>query len=281
MELDDITIVALSDGEAHVPPEVLLEPGGEGWAAHPELLDGDGLLHVNFGGFLVRTPDRTIVVDCGIGAGALPETGVGTFPAALAAAGVTPAEVTDVVFSHLHFDHVGWATDGEHPLFAQATHHCHALDWEYFCGEDPAVEDAPGMDDFGAIPAPRRLAPLAGAMALVDGAGGTIAPGVQLRHAPGHTPGHCVIVLGDGARQAVLLADAAHSPVELLSDGWSSPTDVDPALARRTRAELATWLERTGAPATMTHDGGNRFGRIVAGPDGARRWELVAVGEPA
>ena len=34
----------------------------------------------------------------------------GTMLASLVAAGVEPAEVTDVVFTHLHFDHIGWAS---------------------------------------------------------------------------------------------------------------------------------------------------------------------------
>jgi glyoxylase-like metal-dependent hydrolase (beta-lactamase superfamily II) len=267
MDLDRISVIALSDGEARVPPDLLLNKPPAAWAAHAELLDPDGLLHVNFGGFLIRTPQRTIVVDCGIGAGARPETGVGTFR-------------DNVIFTHLHFDHVGWATDGERVLFDGATHWCHALDWDFFCGEDPAVEDGPGMDEFGAIPAPERLAPLAGRITLLHGEANAVAPGVEVRHAPGHTPGHCIVVVRDGDARLALLADAAHSPIELLEDDWASPTDVDPALAQRTRAALARWLAETGTPATMTHDGGNRFGRVIA-QGGARRWETLAVGEPA
>jgi glyoxylase-like metal-dependent hydrolase (beta-lactamase superfamily II) len=280
MDLDDLSVIALSDGEARVPPDALLDKPAEAWAPHAGLLDADGNLHVNFGGFLIRTATRTIVVDCGIGAGARPDIGVGTFRDNLRAAGVAPADVTDVIFTHLHFDHVGWATDGRRVLFDGATHWCHALDWSYFCGEDPAVEDGPGMDDFGAIPAPERLAPLAGRMTLLHGETTEVAPGVEVRLAPGHSPGHCIVVLRSGDAQLALLADAAHSPVELLEDDWSSPTDVDPELARRTRAALAGWLAASGTPATMTHDGGNRFGRVIA-QGGVRRWETIGVGEPA
>jgi glyoxylase-like metal-dependent hydrolase (beta-lactamase superfamily II) len=117
-------------------------------------------------------------------------------------------------------------------------------------------------------------------MRLLHGEANAVAPGVEVRLAPGHTPGHCIVVVRDGDAQLALLADAAHSPVELLEDGWASPTDVDAALAQRTRAALSRWLAETGTPATMTHDGGNRFGRVVA-QDGVRRWETLAVGEPA
>lgn len=69
----------------------------------------------------------------------------------------------------------------------------------------------------------------------------------------------------------VLLADAAHNPAQLLRDDYASVTDVDPRLAQRTRAALAGELTDSGALITMTHDAGNRLGRLER-VDGARRW---------
>jgi glyoxylase-like metal-dependent hydrolase (beta-lactamase superfamily II) len=104
-----------------------------------------------------------------------------------------------------------------------------------------------------------------------------IAPGIRVRPAPGHTPGHYIVELSSNGETALLLADVAHSPAELLEDDWSSPTDEDPELAQETRATLAQELIRTGAPATMTHFGGNGFGRLVE-TDGKRTWEPVDQG---
>src|SRR6201999_2949220 len=128
-------------------------------------------------------------------------------------------------------------------------------------------ETGPGREDFGAVPAPERLAPLAGGIVLHDRVRTEIGPGVTLRLAPGHTPGHCIVEAGD----RLLLADAAHNPAQLLTDDYESVTDVDPALARATRAARAGELIETAAPATMTHDGGNRFGRLTL-DGGERRW---------
>src|SRR6476659_4993214 len=189
--IGDIEITALSDGELHIPPEALLNKGADRW---PDgFLDDDGLMGVNFGGFLVRTPDHVVIVDTGIGGGAIPELPIGSFPGNLAAAGVAAGDVDVVVFTHLHFDHVGWSTDGARPLFANARHHAHAIDWAYYYGPDPHDETGPGRDDFGAIPAPQRLAPLADAIVLHDGERSEIVPGVTLRLAAGHTPGHCIV----------------------------------------------------------------------------------------
>jgi len=237
-------ITAVSDGEARVPPDMLLQ--GPGW---PDgFLDADGLMHVNFGGFLVRTPQHVVVVDTGFGSG--------TFRERLR---VAPEDVDHVVFTHLHWDHVGWSTDGTTPLFTRAEHHCHAIDWDYWCGPDPVAETAPGREDFGAIPAPERLAPLAQSIHRHAGERTEIVPGVTLRLAPGHTPGHCIVEL-DGA---VILADAGPNPAQLLSDGWTSMTDEDPELARATRARLADELRDSGTLIAMTHH--PHMGRLTRG----------------
>src|SRR6476619_6851397 len=100
--IGDIEITALSDGELHIPPAALLNKGADRW---PDgFLDDDGLMGVNFGGFLVRTPEHVVIVDTGIGGGAIPELPIGSFPDRLRAAGVRPEDVATVVFSHLHVD---------------------------------------------------------------------------------------------------------------------------------------------------------------------------------
>src|SRR3954451_20913724 len=132
-------ITPLSDGELHIPAVALLnQPLPEAFT------DDEGLMGVNFGGFLVRTPDHVVVIDTGIGGGALPEMPIGSFPDRLREAGVGPEDVNTVIFTHLHFDHVGWSTDGETPFFPRAQHHAHAIDWAYYYGPDPHEETGQG-----------------------------------------------------------------------------------------------------------------------------------------
>ena len=241
-------IISLSDGSAAIPPEMLLSKPAPEW---PDGFLVDGLMPVNFGGFFVRVGGANVVIDTGFGSG----TFLDRLP-------VAPSEVDHVVFTHLHWDHVGWATDGKTPRFGRAEHHCHAIDWDYWCGPHPHEETAPGREDFGAIPAPERLAPLASSIARHTGSRVEILPGLTLRLAPGHTPGHCIVEL-DGA---AILADAAHNPAQLLSDDWTSSTDEDASVAGATRAALAAEFEDSGVRLTMTHWGS--FGTLVGG----RRW---------
>jgi glyoxylase-like metal-dependent hydrolase (beta-lactamase superfamily II) len=265
----EMAITPLSDGELWIPPEALLSKAADAWP--PGYLNDEGLMGVNFGGFLVRTPEAVVVIDTGIGGGAIPELPIGSFPERLTEAGAAPDDVGIVILTHLHFDHVGWSTDGRTPLFSRAAHHAHAIDWAYYYGPDPHPETGPGRDEFGAIPAPERLAPLADTITLHDEERSEIAPGVTLRLAPGHTPGHCIVELASGGERAVLLADVAHKPPQLLSDDWTCVADVDPALAQRTRTALAHELADSGTLVTMTHDAGNVFGRLQT-VNGAREW---------
>jgi glyoxylase-like metal-dependent hydrolase (beta-lactamase superfamily II) len=257
----DPLITPLSDGELHIPAQALLNRD-----LPPEFTDAEGLMAVNFGGYLVRTPEHTVVVDTGIGGGAIPELPIGSFPDRLRAAGVAPEDVDTVIFTHLHFDHVGWSG-----LFTAARFHVHAIDWRYWV-TDATPETGPGREDFGAVPAPERLAPLAGRVTQHDGERTEIVPGITLRLAPGHSPGHCIVEVGD---DHVLLADAAHNPAQLLADDYRSATDVDAELAARTRASLAEELTGSGKLIAMTHHPGS--GRLEV-RDGRRCWTWTSAG---
>ena len=135
MQIGAVTIEGVSDGSLVAPPTMMFNKSDQDWLQHSQFLDDDGMLPIEMGGFLVRTGDRLAVVDTGIGPHADPDR-TGRFMKNLTALGVQPSEVTDVVLTHLHFDHLGWATDGERRLFLNATYRCHEADWEFFMGSD-------------------------------------------------------------------------------------------------------------------------------------------------
>src|SRR5207342_1635308 len=56
----------------------------------------------------------------------------GVLPASLRELGVDPADVTDVILSHLHFDHIGWVSDDDAPYFPNATIRCASADADFF-----------------------------------------------------------------------------------------------------------------------------------------------------
>ena len=262
MRVGDLDIVPIHDGWARLPASDLLRFTGERgdpWLPHEQFIADDGSLELSLGGFLIRTGGRVVLVDAGVGRIDNDRYHGGKFLESLAAVALAPDDVTDVVFTHLHFDHVGWATQRGAVVFPRATFRCHAADWDHFvAGPTPEA---------GSV---RKLSPLSDRLE-VFGDDEALAPGITVRHAPGHTPGSAVVVVSDGAERAVLLGDVVHCPVELMEDDWEALMDVDPALARRTREALARELEGGGTPVAAAHFPGLRFGRLLAGT-GRRHW---------
>ena len=276
MRVGDIEILPVLDGTARIKaPDAFrigVEQGsgtlgGEAadWEPHRNLLDDEGCLTLAMGGFLIRgAGDRLILVDAGVGPiDRAPFVG-GALIDGLAGLGHQPEDITDVVFTHLHFDHVGWATQKGRVVFSNATYRCDERDWDHFLGDDHHAGEA------GSV---RKLSPIADRLEPFDGSG-PLFPGVDVLSAAGHTPGSTIVVISDGIERAMLLGDVVHCPVELLDDEWAGMSDVDPQLARRTRNNLARELEGTDTPVAAAHFEGMQFGRLIAAA-GRRQWQIA------
>jgi glyoxylase-like metal-dependent hydrolase (beta-lactamase superfamily II) len=267
MDIGAIQVLPVLDGSARFDAAKMFAglstlPGlgnrEEDWLPHKELLADDGRLELAFGAYVVRSGDRIMLVDAGMGPHPkMPGSGGGLLDS-LAAHGIAAGDVTDVVYTHLHGDHIGWASDGGEVVFVNAVHRCHRLDWEHFVGTDDGATE--------------KLTPVEPLLELFD-ADVTLAPGVDVRLAPGHTPGSVLVVLSSGVARALLVGDVVHCPVELVDDEWGALADVDPALARQTRIALARELEGSDVPIGAAHFPGLAFGRLLAG-EGRRMWSV-------
>lgn len=268
MKVGDIEVLPVLDGTGReVAAEVLTRPGvDDPWACHPGCVDDDGVLRLPLGGFLVRTGDRVVLVDAGVGGIDNGKYTGGGFLDSLRGHGVAPEDVTDVVFTHLHFDHVGWSSRKGAVVFPNATYRAHAADWAHF------VTDGDGEQppDPGAV---RKLAPLEPQLELFD-ADGPLAPGLDARHTPGHTPGSTVYVVSDRGERALLLGDIVHSVVELAEPDWQAVFDVDPVAASAARNRLADEVADTPDLVVGAHFPELRFGRVIRA-GGARRFRAI------
>jgi glyoxylase-like metal-dependent hydrolase (beta-lactamase superfamily II) len=272
VQVGSIENMPVFDGRFELPATLFFRTtSDEDWAPHRQFLNEDGMLPLDVGGFLVRDGRRTILVDAGVGAPA-PSEQFGFFLESLSALGVQPPDVTDVVFTHLHFDHIGWASENGRPVFPNATYRCDRRDWDFFLSPElPEVQTGKMMG--AQLTPPERLEPVADHVETWEG-DATVLPGVDVRHAPGHTPGNAVIVLSSGTDRAVLLGDVVHCPVELLDTGFEAVGDVDRDLARRTRQAWIEELEGTRVPASAAHFPEMQFGRLLPA-QGKRQWVIA------
>jgi glyoxylase-like metal-dependent hydrolase (beta-lactamase superfamily II) len=125
-----------------------------------------------------------------------------------------------------------------------------------------AAED-PGKRGLEAAQAAQRTEPIEGDMV-------SIAPGLTARSAPGHTPGHYALIISSGVDRAYLLGDAVQCPLQLTETDISFLSDIDPAMAARTREVLFREMEDENAAIGMDHFPGLEFQRILTGT--GRRW---------
>jgi glyoxylase-like metal-dependent hydrolase (beta-lactamase superfamily II) len=258
VRVGDIEITPLSDGMVRLPQSFYVNLDFE---AHADMLAEDGRVHVPIGCYLIRSGERVVLVDAGLGPIALDWAQGGDLPAALAEAGAAPGDIDTVLCTHLHIDHIGWLAQDGAPWFPNATVLFGSADWRQFVEE--AAEGDQGAASMRALDAAGRLAPLDRDMAEV-------APGLTARATPGHTLGHVSLVVSSGEERAFLLGDAVECPLQVAEADFWVMSDVDPAMAGRTREAL--WRELEGTPALVgaAHFPGLEFGRILRGQ--GRRW---------
>lgn len=207
----DITVV--SDGSFTLPLSFLLPatPGDEVaalYAAHGRTHDSlAGQVNVT----VVRTPDATIVIDCGGGTDFMPT--VGKLPENLERSGIAPDSVTHVIFTHAHADHL-WGVidpfDGG-SRFAKAQHVITGVELDYWIDPDTAGKVPEAMKGV-ALGSARRLKELAERLDKRK-AGTDVVPGVTLVDTAGHTPGHVSVLLKSGSEQLLVGGDVIGNPV--------------------------------------------------------------------
>jgi glyoxylase-like metal-dependent hydrolase (beta-lactamase superfamily II) len=218
--------VALRDGSITMPFKQLfgdshVDEGGELLAAAGLSRDD---VHLSIQPLLVKTTDRVLLFDTGAG-GALP--GTGNLTAALAEAGVAPADVTDIFISHGHGDHVGGLVTKGALTYPAATIHIGAADWA-------AIQGAP--ED-------KELVTAVAAKIDAFAPGARLLPEVTAVDTAGHTPGHSSYLIGTGVDQLFYLGDVAHHYIiSVQRPAWSIQFDMDHAAAEKRRADVLAKL---------------------------------------
>jgi glyoxylase-like metal-dependent hydrolase (beta-lactamase superfamily II) len=121
----------------------------------------------------------------------------------LEAAGFGPGDITDVVLTHLHFDHAGGSTtrgpEGLRPRLPAARWHVQRRNWENAHAPNPRERASYLVENFDPLEA-------AGVLEYHDGPGSPW-PGVSLITAEGHTRGQQLVRVEGGGRVVYFVAD--------------------------------------------------------------------------
>lgn len=183
---------------------------------------------------VVNTGRELVLLDAGVGPQPVFGPGTGLLPQALAAAGIAPAQVDLVAFTHAHADHAwGIADAAGNDVFPNARFAMTAADIEFWTAEANLSLPEPLrtlVDGTRRVVLPRRarFATLAPA--------GEVAPGIRAIPTHGHTAGHVSFHVESEGQRLLVLGDVAnHHVLALARPDWPFGFDADPAAAAATR----------------------------------------------
>lgn len=263
-----VTLDTLSDGNLVLPKSFALgetpQEGADAILARYGIT-GD-VLEPDCNVTLLRRDGRVILFDVGAGPDFMPTAG--KLGEALDVLGVAPDEITDVVFTHAHPDHLWGALDDFGDLmFPDAAYHIGRAEWDYWTDPNTVSTIDQGRVTF-AVGAKNRLDVLADRMSLFDD-DQEILPGVASRLTAGHTPGHMSFAVQMGSENIMIVGDSiVNHHLAFVQPSWLSGSDQDAALAAQTRVSLLDSLSAAQMRLVGFHlpDGG--LGRAERRGDG-------------
>jgi N-acyl homoserine lactone hydrolase len=191
--------------------------GGLGWSTIALLRSGDRKILIDVGAFGVRKHLKK----------------------QLAAQGVAPEDITDVVLTHAHYDHAVNFT-----LFPRATVWIGAVELAWAAAQPPGFDPLPELyvDALDSDPRVKRIE-----------AGQEFLPGLTAMLAPGHTPGCLVFHLTANDVPVIFTGDAAKNRAELIC-GRVDMSEDEAASAESINRIWALWRQVPGTLVVPGHD---------------------------
>lgn len=217
---------------------------------------------------VARSGDQTILIDAGLGGQFPGFPRAGQFPQRLAAAGIELESVTDVIFTHMHMDHVGGllVPGIKERLRPDVRIHVAKAEVDFWISPDFSHTVMPN-------PVPEVLRSTAKSFynAYRDRLQTfeerrEVAPGVVVRRTGGHTPGHSVVDLVSGGERLTFAGDAMF-PVAFDHPDWQNGFEHDPAKAAEVRIGLLRELAQTRGLLVAAHLPFPSLGRVAIDGD--------------
>ena len=265
-------VIEVSDGGLDYPRESLLPADiPSSAAAYP------AVVAVPYRPLVVEVNGMLVLLDTG--AGPL-GPGTGRLQERLLAEGRAPEQIGIVLLSHAHADHIGGLLDEKGDLaFPNARIVMPRQEFEFWhmsgiCDRlgSGSVYGTPMLESVIRDWFDRYLVPLQSRMELVE-RDAEVMPGVRTIVAPGHTPGHCAVLISGGSDPVLFTADAFSLPEHISHPEWTSSFDLDTGETVRTRHRLLDLAAAENCRVVHYHVEG--IGRVVRrGSEYA--WELEA-----
>ncbi len=274
VRVGEIDVLVISDGVLTPPAESMATNADP--AIRAAWLDDRFLSHDAFDWALnevvVRSGDQTILIDSGLGMEYPDFPRAGQLGLRLKNAGIDLGAVTDIVLTHMHFDHVGGLlVDGvKTQLRPDLRIHVAAAEVKFWASPDFSRTGMPPvLADLARSAAKRFLGEYRDRLQPFEDSG-EVAPGVVVTRTGGHTPGHSVVRVESNGDRLMFAGDAIF-PVSFDHPEWHNGFEHDPEEATRVRLRLMRELAETGSWLVATHMPFPSVGRVAVAGD-LYRW---------
>ncbi|MCA8315005.1 MBL fold metallo-hydrolase [Burkholderia multivorans] len=277
VRVGDVDVVLISDGVLPLPTSTMSTNVSE--ADRNAWFDGRFLQRDMFDWALnialVRSGERLILIDSGVGDGFEYFTRAGQSMMRLESAGIDLAAITDIVITHMHMDHVGGLNVDGVKARLRPDVRIHVSAKEVAFWKDP---------DFSKTVMPETVPPALrkAAAKFVERYRENIVPfdqrveiaaGVSARVTGGHTPGHCVIDVASQGEKLTFVGDAIFE-VNFDHPDWQNGFEHDPEASVDVRIALLREAAETGAMLAAAHVAFPSIGHIAKNGD---RFRFVPV----
>jgi glyoxylase-like metal-dependent hydrolase (beta-lactamase superfamily II) len=191
---------------------------------------------------LLQHKERKILIDTGIGfsekpivfRGASHEL-KGRLHYLLQKENLRTDDITDVIITHFHPDHIGGIYSEKEQLnFSGARFHMHDDEWQYW--HSSQSDSQPGMFKLFIEKNITKLKNLN--LHLIKGDFTELLPGITAVKADGHTPGQIALIIHSGKDHLLYISDAFLHPLHIERTDWQTNYDLDHQKAKRSRIKL-------------------------------------------
>jgi len=194
---------------------------------------------------LLKSKHKTILIDTGSGPNLSPSNG--KLLQSLLSAGIEPDEITDVVLTHAHPDHIGGIINSDGSLaFPNADIYISREEYDFWMAEEPdfskGTKDA--IADFEIQFAKQHLDLIQTKLQFYQDQD-ILFECLKLESAPGHTPGHTIISVFSESEELLHIADTFQHILLVEHPEWGNQIDSDFELGIKTRKQILEKLSVT------------------------------------
>jgi glyoxylase-like metal-dependent hydrolase (beta-lactamase superfamily II) len=241
-KIGNFDAVVLSDGTVSLPPEffaVNAEPEALAQALSDYYITQEnGLVGAQVKPLVVNTGRDIVLMDTGNGFGGR-DQGSGKLLESLTAANLKPEDITAILISHAHGDHIaGLLNEDGSFVYPNARYYVPETEWTFWVEGEPDLSGFPAdSTDLLRLPPKQFLPPLQERLELFK-PGQEIVAGIEAVDASGHTPGMTMFHIKSANESLMFTADLMNHLITVEHPEWSFAADYDKPKAAETRVNM-------------------------------------------